>query len=195
MGFKYFPEGPSLVCWTDQDYLWVENPCSAHPINYKINIGLRIDAQINTFYSQSVVFVLKQDGIIYVGRSDGTWTGYKDDLIVRFGQFQLPQLGPFEFIGMYVNRVNNMIRVFLDVSNKRVCYLMRNDKIYVFNKEFDYTLALHTSLGNALIKEQGLHIHTIEGKVREDVAGKWFVPSLIWSGDSEVKLQLQPELS
>jgi hypothetical protein len=183
LAFRYFNTGATLAAKSDGKSIIVETP-TGDVAEYTAPLNVVIPTQAFSFISNVVMFYLEHKGVCYVGRRDGTFSGYRlsDDMLVRCGTWDPPAERQNVTIGIYNDDTGLPWTVFLDKTDLRTAYTERRNKIFVFNKPF----TKQAVIGGAFSGKNELYINTTEGRVDVNEDGRWFVPSVQRSRDIQL---------
>jgi hypothetical protein len=189
VAFRHVKLGTALVARSDGEYVIVENTTGGVE-KYKAPLGVVTQNQLHDFESDLVNFYLEHDGVCYVGRKDGTFSGYKleDNLLTRFGKWEAPLERDLALVGSYCNTYKVAWSAYIDLTDLRTIYMARNKDIYVLNDRYRKSVNIRPSLVSSWKGEEGLHLFTEEGRIDLDENGHWFVPSVPRSRNNKVRL-------
>jgi hypothetical protein len=175
MAFRYHRLGITLAARSDKEHIIVETPVGE--AKYKVPFGVEIPLQANDFISNLIVFYLEHDGICYVGRRDGTFSGYRvgDNLLVRTGRWEPPEERTLSAVGVYFDEYRIRRGAYIDDTDRRTIYVAQKNKIYVFNKAHKEEFVTVQRYAPYYYK---LYLYTQEGEIDTDEEGRWFVSSV-----------------
>lgn len=185
MGFNYLGVGSYLECACDGSNILVYRN-TGEVRKYKTNLQVAIPRQRRIFEGYNVYFYLEHDGVCYVGRADGSLTGYRlrDDLLVRITSWEAPEAPRLEDIGSYYDVKAR--RAMLDTSDRRTIYVAESTNEYILKQPFNRVVNVPAAIGAAVAREPGLHICTVtEKEVDLQNDGRWFIQDSTGSGDKK----------
>lgn len=185
MGFNYLGVGSYLECECDGSSILVYRN-TGEVRKYKTTLHTIIPKQLQHFEGYNVYFYLEYAGVCYVGRADGSITGYRlqDDLLVRISSWEPPTSMLLEDIGSFYDVKAR--RVMLDSSDRRTAYVAESTNEYIFNEPFNRVVNVPAAIAAAVAREPGLHICTVtEREVNVQNDGRWVIQDSSRLGDKK----------
>lgn len=144
---------------------------------YSTSLKIDSDWNIIQFYVDDVLFMIQHDDVRYIGRPDGTISGYRinDNLLVASAVWTVPPKPVLKPIGAMYTLIPCAAE--LDLVRKRIVYTPYTKDEFVFDKPFTDDIFMPTSLGDSLNSTmRKLHITRKNGEeVNCDEEGQWFV--------------------
>lgn len=103
-GFNYFGFGCLHPCRVENGYIIYRLP-SGLEVKHATGLEVNIPEQTNTFISETVVFLLYNDGKEYIGRLDGSISIYNqsDDLLVGLNHWEKHLCPRTKLCGYYLD--------------------------------------------------------------------------------------------
>lgn len=184
MAYRPFNGGPYLRCWSDGASIHVQE-LDGRTSSYKCALGIRTEPQLNPFRGPDAMWCLRDAGILYVGRNDCTFSGFResDGLLVRYGAWDFPYSRKFEIVGQWCG-----YSAVLDTADMRTVYIHDPRKGYILNEPLSAELLLPMAAGAAVLNENDLSICTKGGWLDVRKAGTWVdAPEPPW-GSSPLQL-------
>lgn len=184
MSFNYFGMGAYLDCECKNSTIYVYRNCGDIE-QYPIYADIVIHKQNTPFKGKDVLFYLEEDGTFLVGRSDGSVGQYRlsDNLLLGVYSWKPPKNLLYQEIGTFT-RNKRLYQMYLNVEDKRTCYILGLDNEYVFNEPFNKNVNLSTALAYAMRNGDGVHIVTENlEEVNWNDEGRWFIPNTTWCGN------------
>ena len=184
MAYRHFNGAPYLQCWCDGSHICVRE-LDGRVNSYGCALGVKIQPQVTPFYGPDAIWCLRHDGILYVGRNDSTFSGFReaDGLLVRYGAWEFPFRRTVDIVGQWCG-----YSAVLDSDDGRTVYVHDARKGYILNKVLHQDLVLTLAAGDAVKNTNDLSIYTREGWLDVREAGAWVdAPELPW-GSSPVQL-------
>lgn len=144
---------------------------------YSTRSKLETAWQVNEFYLNEVLFVIEQDGIRYIGRYDGTMSGYsiRDGLLVSVSGFKSPPKPILKVIGATHTLIACAAQ--LDITRRRIVYAPYTKDEFVFYEPFKEAVFMPSAYADSLQSlKQSLYIYNKNGEeVDCSEKGQWFV--------------------
>lgn len=175
MGYRNYNHGSFLpvACDGNKIQIWFNTGLE----EFETKLNTKIERQVNEFYLPNVLFMMYKDNVRYVGREDGTISGYdvNDHSLVRISSWVLPPRPRLEHIGgAFYNRP---IVADIDRVRNRTVYVAQSQEEYVFDKPFLKTPFLPEGLtGSYITDPRHLTIVTEDGsEVNTYESGHWCV--------------------
>ena len=184
MSYRPFEEGPFLRCWSTGAEICLEE-LDGTVTKYPCKLGVVIEPQVNAFRGQDAIWCLRDHGILYVGRNDSTFSGFResDGLLVRYGAWDYPTRRVFEMVGQYRGSF-----VYLDSRDSRTIYVQGADKGLILRVPLTVDVIEHPALADALSQLDRLTIYTKGGLIDGDTAGSWVSTPRAVGTDSPIYL-------
>lgn len=169
MAYRHFNGAPFLRCWSDWDHVCIQE-LDGRITNYGCALGFKTELQLNQFHGPDAMWCLRKDGILYVGRNDSTFSGFreKDGLLMRYGAWDYPYRRTFEIVGQWGG-----YSAVLDSEDMRTVYIHDPKKGYLLNKPLDMDLLLPLAAGDAVKNTHELSIYTKGGWLDVRKIGAW----------------------
>ena len=169
MAYRYFDGAPFLYCWATEKSLNVQE-LNGSVSEYWCPFGFYTGKQLNFFESPDAVWCLRHDGVLFVGRNDGTFSGFRerDGLLVRYGRWRYPGYVEFEVIGQYRGEP-----VYLNTWDLRTVYGCDPRIAYILHKRMSLDIIVLPSLCDRVLRNGRLTIYTRGGLLNEEAAGAW----------------------
>lgn len=184
MAYRHFNGAPYLQCWSDGSHVCVQE-LDGRINKYPCALGVCIDPQITPFYGVDAVWCLRHAGLLYVGRNDSTFSGFRetDGVLVRYGPWGYPWGRTFEIVGQWGG-----YSAVLDFDDMRTVYVHDPKKGYILNKPLSMDILLPLAAGDAVKSMNDLSIYTKGGWLDVGEAGAWIdAPEPPW-GSSPLQL-------
>lgn len=184
MAYRHFQGAPYLTCWSDGARICVRE-LDGRVNAYRCALGVQIEPQVNVFQGPDAMWCLRHDGILYVGRNDSTFSGFKetDGLLVRYGAWAYPYRRTFEIVGQWCG-----YSAVLDSDDMRTVYVHDAKKGYILSEAMRTDLLLPLAVGDAVKNTNDLSIYTKRGWLDVKTAGAWAdAPEPPW-GSSPLQL-------
>ena len=144
---------------------------------YPTRLNIETDWQIRQFNMLECLFVIEHDGVRYVGREDGSVSGYRlsDDLLVCSSGWKVPPKPRMKQIGAVHTLVPCVAS--LDLVRERIVYAPYTKHEFVFDEPFREDVFMPTALAEALGNETlSLFIWDSNGEeVNCNEKGQWFI--------------------
>lgn len=169
MGFRFALGAPFLPCWAEGGNICVQE-LNGRTSRYETSLKITTQKQLLGFQSSQAMWCLHQDGILYVGRSDRTYSGFRDEdgVLVRYGYWKYPYLYRTCVIGTYRGS-----RAVLDLADHRTVYVEDSDKVYYLNSPIHDPVAIEPALAGIILNSPVLEIYVRGVKLDERTAGTW----------------------
>jgi hypothetical protein len=145
---------------------------------YKTTLKVNIPKQCYIYSAIEVLFYLEHEGICYIGRENGSISGYRmsDNLLVKISSWESPKSPLVRDCGVYY--LYKELRAVLDLSDMRTVYFSDIADEYIFNEPFHMIVDTTASLARAFTLKSDYHIITREGVVDTSASGRWFVQDI-----------------
>lgn len=174
MGFRYYGKGAFLACECDGDNIIVHRT-SGEIAKYPTKLRKEIPLQTVRFIGSGVAFVLYDtDGVMYVGRNNGTITGYQGDLITRYTSWQAPSFPHYAYVGSIQG--NMLYSLLLDPYDNRTLILGESDNEYVLDEPYSGYADEALTGSEAVCNPEHIILLRQGGQFVYDPKGKWAVP-------------------
>lgn len=123
MGFMQRNFGIIRDCWVENGVLYYETPYTKAVYSHKTDIQGNIPRQNNDFRSNTVAFLLKNNGFTYVGRYDGTISVLDEtsELLLDILHWEPPGHVPVCKIGK-LNSAIGFVSAYLDLRDRHTVY-------------------------------------------------------------------------
>lgn len=169
MAYRHFKGAPYLRCWSDGAHVCVQE-LDGRITSYGCALGFKTDKQINPFRGPDAIWCLRDSGIIYVGRNDSTFSGFReeDKLLVRYGAWEYPFRRTFEIVGQWCG-----FSAVLDSADMRTVYVHDAKRGYILNDPLNMDLLLPLAAGDAVKNTNDLSIYTKGGWLDVREVGAW----------------------
>ena len=184
MAYRHFNGAPYLQCWSDGAHVCVRE-LDGRVNRYGCVLGIQTDPQVTPFYGPDAIWCLRHAGILYVGRNDSTFSGFResDGLLVRYGPWEYHFRRTFEIVGQWCG-----YSAVLDSDDMRTVYVHDAKRGYILNKALSADLLLPLAAGDAVKNTNDLSIYTKGGWLNVRTAGAWIdAPEPPW-GSSPLQL-------
>lgn len=183
MAYRHFPGAPFLTCWCDGNNIYVRE-VSGQVREYACSLGVAIPEQITPFESPFALWCLKHKDILYVGRDDGTFSGFlPDGTLCRYGSWKYPWYREFRVIGQYCGKSAR-----LDSSDRKTVYVCDKSKAFLLHKPWMEGTFQSLVAADMLCEMPELTIYGSEGKLDVDAAGTWVSTPGLERSDPAVQL-------
>lgn len=184
MAYRPFYGAPYLYCWGAGTHVCVQE-LDGRVSRYECNLRFSTEKQLNPFHGPDAVWCLKHNGVLFVGRNDSTFSGFResDGLLVRYGPWSYPFRRTFECVGTY-----GPYTAAIDSADMRTVYVFDPKKAYVLKEPLQEGSVLPPALCHAVRGKMELSIYTERGMLDVKKAGAWVdAPELPW-GSTPVQL-------
>ena len=173
MSYRPFLGAPHLQCWAEPDGICVRE-LDGRTHKYNCKMGISCDAQINIFHSINVAWALQIDDIFYVGRYDGTFSGFDPEgVLLRYGGWEMPRRRGIE-IGQMCS-----LPALLDSDNMQYVYVFAKPEIYQLISRWTFPeIDVPRSYTDAWKGSKALHIYVPGGEYNVDIGVSWISPPL-----------------
>lgn len=179
MSFSLFPYAPPLACWAADTSICVRE-IDGSVSTYACNLGFTTRPQLVQFIGVGAVWVLWHEDTLFVGRDDGTFSGFRksDSLLVRFGAWDYP----FDRKTYVIGQMGAHF-AYLDSRDLRTVYITNEGPVYLFHKPFSGPVYEYAYLKEYLKATPYLTIPVKGGIVDVSTAGTWVnAPSFVGRG-------------
>ena len=192
MGFNYFGYGGICPCSLSNGILKQKLP-SGRIVEYATQLDVNIDIpeQTNYFVSKTVMFLLYDKNLMYIGRKDGSISIYdmsQNELLVGLNAWSAPKIVETMIVGLYRNHTN-LQEIHMDLRDNQSLYIRGLPITSKFTKPVkDYNFNMDRAVLSAEIYNNGNHYCiSYEGgePVYEDV---WVIQTELRGGDYRVFL-------
>lgn len=185
MAYRHFYGAPFLYCWSDGEHICVEE-LDGRINKYACALHIQTKKQLVTFRGPDAIWCLRDNGILYVGRNDSTFSGFseQDGTLLRYGPWEYPYKRTFDVVGQWGGYT-----AALDSDDHRTVYIHDPSRAYILHKPIDIEdLIIPQSLCDAVQWIEELSIYTKGGQLDVKTAGTWVdAPYAAWA-DNPVQL-------
>lgn len=176
MGF-YHGFGTTRPCWVQSNILYYE---LSDGTIMQTACPLRVDIakQCNRFRGWNIMFILEKDGTRFIGRTDGTFTGYRisDGAVTRIGQWTSPYAGYKLW-----NRCGTYHDIGKDARLEFVVQVDSPDIFYILNTNFEYVVkngiwvdTIETNVASQSVAQATtMRVQSVTGWDINNVEGRW----------------------
>lgn len=172
MAYRHFPSAPFLECWSTGTSICVREVWG-EVTSYACSLGVVTEPQVNVFRSPVAIWCLRKDGVVYVGRPDCTYSGFResDGLLVKYGAWEHPFRREFLVAGQYAGRP-----AYVDNQDSRTIYTCDPRKVFRLNTPIAYTEMPTLICQDVVHKREELTIYQGGVLVDVDRCGTWIDP-------------------
>lgn len=184
MAYRHFYGAPYLQCWADGTHICVREP-GGSVSRYACSLGIRVAPQVIPFRSPEAVWCLRSGGVLYVGRNDGTCSGFResDGLLVRYGVWDFPVGRRFVQVGQCYG-----LPAYIDTADLSTVYVSGRSKVFLLYRPLNSDVLRLPVLGDQYARCERLTIYPEGGVFDADRSGTWVDTPRPERRDSPVQL-------